>query len=556
MYKTFDKHWDSESEEHNNSSGDSFWSDHESEVEEESDEELRECYVREEESGGTHQDKSDQLAENAKAGEHDDQGRPQSKGWPSPEHETHAGERRGDEAQTKCDGEKPLQEEDQSKCTGSVKEDYEKDWSNDSEKEQDTADTHGHNGEETPPQETADEDVEPEGNAQAKKYWYGNEDMGNDLEEHNEKDGEQDYPMSAGSPTSVITSGYGTYRPDSPRDNPEGGGYHDDRTLSDPEDDRESQFDAQYYVDNYNLSINDHEYSLTDDKPNGPHRPELCNSHADDDLKCVGLYVANEGLATQCDVDESKEVDEAVGGESQYRDGEVYELKEQCPGGYHTASEVRNVPELNENDFSSLCESHEHPFNLRSNKYYQKGTVDVKLNDHKKTGQKKRGVSGLEQCLDRLQMSGTHRHPDSELESEEMDSGSSVGELPSAFQAYLKGMVRSQSENDIRPRPKSFIRPLMDHPHTRNLKKTDPVTKYFQYKQEWDAFKAPGEKDRRALQWAIREQLMYQPPPPRPQKVLVPNTYVVPTDKKRSALRWEIRHDLANGIIPTKMAFP
>ncbi|XP_041959791.1 hydrolethalus syndrome protein 1 isoform X2 [Alosa sapidissima] len=166
------------------------------------------------------------------------------------------------------------------------------------------------------------------------------------------------------------------------------------------------------------------------------------------------------------------------------------------------------------------------------------------------------GVSGLEQCLDRLQMSGTHRHPDSELESEEMDSGSSVGELPSAFQAYLKGMVRSQSENDIRPRPKSFIRPLMDHPHTRNLKKTDPVTKYFQYKQEWDAFKAPGEKDRRALQWAIREQLMYQPPPPRPQKVLVPNTYVVPTDKKRSALRWEIRHDLANGIIPTKMAFP
>lgn len=166
------------------------------------------------------------------------------------------------------------------------------------------------------------------------------------------------------------------------------------------------------------------------------------------------------------------------------------------------------------------------------------------------------GVSGLEEGLDRLHMSGTHRHQESELESEEIDSLHSEGELPSAFQAYLKGIVRSRSENDIRPRPKSFIRPLMDHPHTRNLKKTDPVAKYFQYKQEWDAFKAPGEKDRRALHWAIREQLMYQPPPPRPQKVLVPNTYVVPTEKKRSALRWEIRHDLANGIIPTKMAFP
>lgn len=39
----------------------------------------------------------------------------------------------------------------------------------------------------------------------------------------------------------------------------------------------------------------------------------------------------------------------------------------------------------------------------------------------------------------------------------------------------------------------------------------------------------------------------------RPQKTFIPNNYVVPTQKKRSALRWEIRHDLAHGIIPTKI---
>ncbi|XP_063058406.1 centriolar and ciliogenesis-associated protein HYLS1 [Engraulis encrasicolus] len=164
-------------------------------------------------------------------------------------------------------------------------------------------------------------------------------------------------------------------------------------------------------------------------------------------------------------------------------------------------------------------------------------------------------VSGLEECLDRLQMSDMHRrHRGMQLESEEMESLSSDGELPSAYRHYFKGMVRSHSENDIRPRPKSVIIP-MDHPHTRNLKKTDPVSKYFQYKEEWDAFKAPGEKDHRALRLEIREQLAYQPLPLRPRKALIPNTYVVPTDKRRDALRWEIRHDLAHGIIPTKMAF-
>ncbi|XP_056324422.1 centriolar and ciliogenesis-associated protein HYSL1 [Danio aesculapii] len=168
-------------------------------------------------------------------------------------------------------------------------------------------------------------------------------------------------------------------------------------------------------------------------------------------------------------------------------------------------------------------------------------------------------VSELEERLDQMRIPASRVHYDSESEETESytDRTSSVTEeSSSAFQQYIRGMTRSHSESDIRPRPKSFIRPVFDHPHTRNLKKTDPVAKYLQYKQEWEMFKPPGEKSRKELHWAIREQLMYQPPPPRPQKTYIPNNYVVPTEKKRSALRWEIRHDLAHGIIPAKISYP
>lgn len=89
----------------------------------------------------------------------------------------------------------------------------------------------------------------------------------------------------------------------------------------------------------------------------------------------------------------------------------------------------------------------------------------------------------------------------------------------------------------------------------QTIKKTDPVAKYFQYKQLWEMFKLPGESDRRALRQEIKEQLAYQPPPPKPRRVYVPNTYIVPTEKKRSALRWEIRNDLANGVLPHKFNY-
>ncbi|XP_051239637.1 centriolar and ciliogenesis-associated protein HYSL1 isoform X2 [Dicentrarchus labrax] len=122
----------------------------------------------------------------------------------------------------------------------------------------------------------------------------------------------------------------------------------------------------------------------------------------------------------------------------------------------------------------------------------------------------------------------------------------------SAFESYIRGMTRAQSDAGVRPKPKSFIRPVMTQ---QTIKKTDPVAKYFQYKQLWEMFKLPGENDRRTLRLDIKERLAYQPPPPKPRRVYVPNTYIVPTEKKRSSLRWEVRNDLANGLLPYKLNY-
>ncbi|KAM3623357.1 uncharacterized protein V6R79_010128 [Siganus canaliculatus] len=163
-------------------------------------------------------------------------------------------------------------------------------------------------------------------------------------------------------------------------------------------------------------------------------------------------------------------------------------------------------------------------------------------------------ASLLEERLAELHLS-TSAQRDFETEDEdvssESDGQSSDAASMGVFESYIRGMTRAQSHSDIRPKPKSFIRPVMSQPK----KKTDPVAKYFQYKQLWDLFKAPGEKDRRGLRLEIKERLAYQPPQPKPRRALVPNTYIVPTEKKRSALRWEIRNDLANGVIPYKFSY-
>ncbi|XP_034998961.2 hydrolethalus syndrome protein 1 homolog isoform X3 [Hippoglossus stenolepis] len=160
-------------------------------------------------------------------------------------------------------------------------------------------------------------------------------------------------------------------------------------------------------------------------------------------------------------------------------------------------------------------------------------------------------ASCLEEGLAELHVSSSTQQ-DFETENEDVPSHSSEEDRISlsAFESYISRMTESESEYDLRPKPKSFIRPVLNQ---QSLKKTDPVTKYFQYKQFWEAFKVPGEKDRRALRWEIRERLAHEPPPTKPRRVLVPNTYIVPTEKKRAALRWEIRNDLAHGLLPHKL---
>ncbi|XP_038144088.1 hydrolethalus syndrome protein 1 homolog isoform X3 [Cyprinodon tularosa] len=163
-------------------------------------------------------------------------------------------------------------------------------------------------------------------------------------------------------------------------------------------------------------------------------------------------------------------------------------------------------------------------------------------------------ASCLEERIAELDLSPSDQESEAESEDVTDESSSSPtseadGFTLSAFQSYINGMAQTQSNRDGRPKPKSFIRPVSLQP---TIKKTDPVAKYFQYKQMWEMFQLSGEKDRKALRWEIKDKLAHQPLPPRPRRVYVPNTYVIPTEKKRSELRWVIRNDLANGLLPQK----
>uniref|UniRef100_A0A8C7Q6Y4 HYLS1 centriolar and ciliogenesis associated n=1 Tax=Oncorhynchus mykiss TaxID=8022 RepID=A0A8C7Q6Y4_ONCMY len=378
-----------------------------------------------------------------------------------------------------------------------------------------------------------------------------------------EKIDEEGYSTRDGSPAlSLLTSGYGTYRPDSSaKDDPEGEDYRDDSTIA--EFDRESQ------------GLSEMQYGDEDDQ-------SLANFDVDGKEDTTDLQICEDtGLRTKLEESQSLsnmaycEDHPPVELESEDRTDVNY-----CEDDY-TLAQTKNDKAVLDGIYpedSSLAESkdNERP----TGEGYRKeekgaedeqewedlqllaGNKDITLIDSKSTKtyeewednrRHKRGaVSGPGESLGGIHVSMS-THQELELESDEAGSLSDRSEsdrLPSAFKAYIRGMARSRSEIDIRPQPKSFIRPVKDHPHTKNLKKTDPVAKYFQYKQDWEMFKAPGEKDRKALHWEIREQLAYQPLPPKPRRVFVPNTYVVPTEKKRSALRWEIRHDLANGLLP------
>ena len=56
----------------------------------------------------------------------------------------------------------------------------------------------------------------------------------------------------------------------------------------------------------------------------------------------------------------------------------------------------------------------------------------------------------------------------------------------------------------------SVIYPSFDHPHTKNLRRADPVARFHQMRQCWALQQAPGENDRKGLRWNVREQMLTQ----------------------------------------------
>ncbi|XP_066929715.1 centriolar and ciliogenesis-associated protein HYLS1-like [Clytia hemisphaerica] len=92
----------------------------------------------------------------------------------------------------------------------------------------------------------------------------------------------------------------------------------------------------------------------------------------------------------------------------------------------------------------------------------------------------------------------------------------------------------------------AFIRTSKSHPHTKGIKKNDPVNRYHQLKTGWEQNKMPGEAKHSKLRWQVREQMLTYEAFEKPRHRPMVNNYVVPTDKKRQSLRWQVRTAMAN----------
>lgn len=92
----------------------------------------------------------------------------------------------------------------------------------------------------------------------------------------------------------------------------------------------------------------------------------------------------------------------------------------------------------------------------------------------------------------------------------------------------------------------AFIRPSIKHPHTKNLMKCDPVSRFHQFNKEWKHNKFPGESSHSNVRWNVRERMLHCEVFEKPRHQHSANDYVVPTDKKRQALRWKVRTAMAN----------
>ncbi|KAM8880453.1 uncharacterized protein hyls1 isoform 2-T2 [Spinachia spinachia] len=313
---------------------------------------------------------------------------------------------------------------------------------------------------------------------------------------------------------SLMTSGYGTVQPEEP----EGGDYRDDHTMDsrgDPSETREEE-EEDRSLGWFDLGPTEPDCTGT----RSPHREVDTAGQGGDKGPREKSETREHVRATEDKVD-VKNCEGESGDEEEER-----ETKERDPED--ESSSNKDIKFIDSKvDFRHF----EWDGNLRQRKSKRR---PQKISTFSSMS------SGLEERLAGLHLSSSGQ-------SSETDRVSF-----SALESYIGGLTRSRSDGDLRPKPKSFIRPAMSQ---QTIKKTDPVAKYFKYKQLWETFTLPGDGDRRSLRSELKERLAYQPPAPKPRRTYVPNSYVVPTEKKRSALRWELRNDLASGLLPHAFRF-
>lgn len=122
---------------------------------------------------------------------------------------------------------------------------------------------------------------------------------------YGEKESFEDYHGSVGSPTlSVLTSGYGTYRPESPKDDMEGMDYKDDYTLAGLEEDIEYP-SAVYCEDDSSQPMYQHSAFLQSSE-----QPISSLSLRGSDCCPFNHCDANEGVAVQHKVSSIQEITE------------------------------------------------------------------------------------------------------------------------------------------------------------------------------------------------------------------------------------------------------
>ncbi|XP_029988596.1 protein PFC0760c isoform X1 [Sphaeramia orbicularis] len=476
--------------------------------------------------------------------------------------------------------------------------------------------------EENPEERTTDEDDDNDDDSEGDSQNDDSDDEDHD-DDHADDDDEDDgvndgdpsdgerCSSSSGSPApSLMTSGYGTYRPEEQ----EAGDYRDNHTIT--EFDQDSQGDlSEVRDDDDDRSLcsfggfdieptHDLDYEsaqpLQDDKLTDevvcyedPHEEVNFTNMKVEQVKSEDSEEKYEDLTDTKSEEHHHHVTAAedrlldgdpLGSGSDYKLNEEYETPEAEEqqfeeednleeGGskreddlekaeFEEESSVEKMESKEENNLKKVESEGEDDSSSNKDIKFIDSKVDLSWSTYRMLEEwegnlrpRMDAASRLEERLADLHLSPSAQH-DSENEDvtsrSDTQSSEAEGMSLTAFESYIRTMTRTRSDGDIRPKPKSFIRPVLSQPI---IKKTDPVAKYFQYKQLWEMFKLPGEKDRRDLRWEIRERLAYQPPPPKPRRVFVPNTYTVPTEKKRSALRWEIRNDLANGLLPHKYSY-